>query len=107
MTADMLRRRSKEEELKSLRTLELRGGERLGRVPRLENLGLLKSLTSLDVSGNALTSLAPLGANGAPALTSLDASGNLTWAQVELPARISEVPRWCRKVFFRINPHNV
>jgi hypothetical protein len=76
-TLESLRRRSGSDlPLASIETLELRGGERAGRIKRLENIATLKSLRTLDLSGNLLSSLAPLGAAAAPALTSLDVSGN-------------------------------
>lgn len=76
MSESAILRRSGASELGALEKLSLRGGERVGRLARLDNLPSLKALRTLDVASNALCTLAPLSAAGAPALTALDASGN-------------------------------
>ena len=76
MSASSIRRRSGSDDLSVLAELSLRGGEKVGRLRCLDNLDTIPALKALDVSSNALTTLAPLGVDSAPALTSLDASGN-------------------------------
>ena len=66
MSMDSLLRRSGAEWLEHVESLTLRGSEDAGRIERLDNLGALTSLRSLDMSGNALTSLAPLSGLNVP-----------------------------------------
>ena len=76
MTKDSLVRRGGTESLATLKSLDLRGSVGGGAIKLLENLSLLPNLRSLDLAGNALASLAPLGEPSAPALTALDVSRN-------------------------------
>ena len=76
MTKDSLVRRGGTESLATLKSLDLRGSVGGGAIKLLENLSLLPNLRSLDLAGNALASIVPLGEPSAPALTALDVSRN-------------------------------
>ena len=76
MTKDSLVRRGGTESLATLKSLDLRGSVGGGAIKLLENLSLLPNLRSLNLAGNALASIVPLGEPSAPALTALDVSRN-------------------------------
>jgi hypothetical protein len=76
MTKDSLVRRGGTESLATIKSLDLRGSVGGGAIKLLENLSLLPNLRSLNLAGNALASIVPLGEPSAPALTALDVSRN-------------------------------